>query len=80
MAFSSFIIYISVAVIVSFVAGVIMSIRLMHRFADGAVVIDHSTEEPIPFMEVPDNSGDILNTKRYIVLSVEHRNYLPDAK
>ena len=80
MAFSSFVIYISVAVIASFVSGVIVSMTLMHRFADGAVVIDHSTEEPIPFMEVPDNSDDILNTKRYIVLSVEHRNYLPDAK
>lgn len=80
MAFSSFVVYISVAVIASFVTGVVLSMKLMHRFADGAVVIDHSTEESIPFLEVPDNSGDILNTKRYIVLSVEHRNYLPDAK
>lgn len=80
MAFSSFVIYISVAVIMSFVAGIALSMKLMHRFADGTVVIDHSTEEPIPFMEVPDNSGDILNTKRYVVLSVEHRNYLTDAK
>lgn len=80
MVFSSFVIYIAVSVIASFIAGIAMSMALMHRFADGAVVIDHSTEEPIPFMEVPDNSGDILNTKRYIVLSVEHRNYLPDAK
>lgn len=77
MTLSTFVIYISVSVIVSFVAGIVLSMKLMHRFADGAVVIDHSTEEPIPFMEVPDNSGDILNTKRYIVLSVEHRNYLP---
>ena len=80
MAFSSFVIYIAVSVIASFVAGVVLSMKLMHRFADGTVVIDHSTEELIPFMEVPDNSGDILNTKSYIVLSVEHRNYLPDAK
>ena len=80
MTLLSFVIYISVAVFASFVAGIALSMKLMHWFADGAVVIDHSTEEPIPFMEVPDNSGDILNTKRYIVLSVEHRNYLPDAK
>lgn len=80
MDFYTFVIYISIAVVVSFVTGVVLSMKLMHRFADGAVVIDHSTEEPIPFMEVPDNSGDILNTKRYIVLSVEHRNYLPNAK
>ena len=80
MVFSSFVIYIAVSVIASFIAGIALSMTLMHRFADGAVVIDHSTEEPIPFMEVPDNSDDILNTKRYIVLSVEHRNYLPDAK
>lgn len=80
MTFSHFIIYISVSVIVSFVSGIVLSMKLMHRFADGTVVIDHSTEEPIPFMEVPDNSGDILNTKRYIVLAVEHRNYLKDAK
>ena len=80
MTFSSFVIYISVAEIMSFVAGIVLSMKLMHRFADGTVVIDHSTEEPIPFMEVPDNSGDILNTKRYVVLSVEHRNYLSDAK
>ena len=80
MTLLSFVIYISVAVFASFVAGIALSMKLMHWFADGAVVIDHSTEEPIPFMEVPDNSGDILNTKRYVVLSVEHRNYLPDAK
>ena len=80
MVFSTFVIYIAVSVITSFVVGVIVSMKLMHLFADGTVVIDHSTEEPIPFMEVPDNSGDILNTKSYIVLSVEHRNYLPDAK
>ena len=80
MTLSSFVIYISVSVITSFIAGIVLSMKLMHRFADGSVVIDHSTEEPIPFLEVPDNSGDILNTKLYIVLSVEHRNYLPDAK
>ena len=80
MPFSSFVIYIAVAVIVSFFAGVTVSMAIMHKFADGAIVIDHSTDEPVPFMEVPDNAGDILNTKRYVVLSVEHRSYLPDAK
>lgn len=80
MPFSSFVIYIAIAVIVSFFAGVTVSMTIMHKFADGAIVIDHSTDEPVPFMEVPDNAGDILNTKRYVVLSVEHRSYLPDAK
>lgn len=80
MALSSFVIYISVSVILAFIAGTVLSMKLMHKFADGAIVIDHSTEEPIPFLEVSDNSGDILNTKRYVVLTVEHRNYLRDAK
>ena len=80
MPFTSFVMYITIAVSISFIAGIVLSMVLMHKFADGTVVIDHSTDTPVPFMEVPDNSGDILNTKRYIVLSVEHRNYLPDAK
>lgn len=80
MPFTSFVMYIVIVVSISFVAGIVLSMALMHKFADGTVVIDHSTDTPVPFMEVPDNSGDILNTKRYIVLAVEHRNYLPDAK
>lgn len=80
MTFASFVLYISVAVIVAFFAGVGIAMTIMHKFADGAIVIDHSTDEPVPFLEVEDNSGDILNSKKYVVLAVEHRNYLKDAK
>lgn len=80
MAFPSFMLYISVAVFAAFFAGVGIALSMMHKFADGSIVIDHSTDEPVPFLEVEDNSGDILNSKRYVVLAVEHRNYLPDAK
>ena len=80
MAFSSFILYISVAAFAAFFAGVVIALSVMHKFADGSIVIDHSTDEPVPFLEVEDNSGDILNSKKYVVLAVEHRNYLKDAK
>ena len=80
MTFPSFMFYISVAVLVAFSAGVGIALAMMHKFADGSIVIDHSTDELIPFLEVEDNSGDILNSKKYVVLAVEHRNYLEDAK
>lgn len=80
MAFPSFMLYISVAVFTAFFSGVGIALSMMHKFADGSIVIDHSTDEPVPFLEVEDNSGDILNSKKYVVLAVEHRNYLKDAK
>lgn len=80
MAFQSFMLYILVAVIAAFFAGVVVALSIMHKFSDGSIVIDHSTDEPVPFLEVEDNSGDILNSKKYVVLAVEHRNYLQDAK
>lgn len=80
MDFSSFVLYISLAVLAAFFAGVGIAMSMMHKFADGSIVIDHSTDEPVPFLEVEDNSGDILNSKKYVVLAVEHRNYLEDAK
>ena len=80
MDFSSFVLYISLSVLVAFFAGVGIAMSMMHKFADGSIVIDHSTDEPVPFLEVEDNSGDILNSKKYVVLAVEHRNYLKDAK
>lgn len=80
MEFLSFVLYISVAVLVAFFAGVTVALSIMHKFADGSIVIDHSTDEPVPFLEVEDNSSDILNSKKYVVLAVEHRNYLKDAK
>lgn len=80
MEFPYFVLYISVAVLVAFSAGVAVALSVMHKFADGSIVIDHSTDEPVPFLEVEDNSSDILNSKKYVVLTVEHRNYLKDAK
>lgn len=80
MAFSTFILYVTVAAFAAFFAGVGIALSMMHKFADGSIVIDHSTDEPVPFLEVEDNSSDILNSKKYVVLAVEHRNYLKDAK